>query len=347
MTRRSEILCDRDRFLRAVACRRVDRPPIWFMRQAGRCLPEYRALKEKHSFLELAQTPELAAEVTLQPIRRFQFDAAIIFSDILVIPEALGQPYRFDQKGIRMDFTIQSRSDVARLNSSGVEKRLAYVGEALRIVRRELGDRTALIGFGGSPWTLANYMLSGAGRGEPDEARRLIYTDHQLFDRLMSLVSEALVRYIKMQIRSGADVIQIFDSWGGALPAGLFDYASGRWMRRIIRALGSRVPVIVFSRGAHDSWDSLAGTGASVLGIDWGVRLATAAAAIPRTIALQGNLDPALLVAEPAEAKRHAKRILEEMRGRKGFIFNLGHGVPPEARLETMASVIETVKKFR
>ncbi len=317
------------------------------MRQAGRCLPEYRELRLKHSFLDLVRTPELATEVTLQPIRRFAFDAAIIFSDILVIPEALGLPYHFDEKGMKMERLVKSMKEISRLDPVPVPRKLSYVAEALALTRRKLGAETALIGFAGSPWTLACYMIEGTGSREFTEMRRLAYEEPKLLDALLAKLSDSLVRYLKMQIKAGADAVQIFDSLGGALPPDLFPAFSARWITRVIKALKSPVPVIVFSKGVHANWNDLAATGANVVGVDWGVRLSDARSSLPKRIALQGNLDPAILLGPPAAARRAARRILDEMKGRPGHVFNLGHGVPPEARLETMAAVLETVRSCR
>jgi uroporphyrinogen decarboxylase len=339
----------RQRFLDACACRPVDRPPVWLMRQAGRALPEYRKLKETHSFLELVQMPELAAEVTLQPVRRFGFDAAILFSDILVIPEAMGQPYRFrDTGGIAMDFAVRSQADIDKLSAAQVCEKLNYVDTALRILRKELGDRTALIGFAGSPWTLATFMMEGGSAEKYTHALNLFRKEPKTFSALLEKLTTAVAEYLKMQIEAGADVLQIFDSHGGLLVPMEFREASSRWMREIISNLGGRVPVIVFSLGTHGNWDDLIATGADVLGIDWQFPLADARRLLPANIGLQGNLAPTLLNgATPEVTAAESKRLLEGMRERKGYIFNLGHGVPPDAKLENIAALVETVKKFK
>ena len=242
----------RERFLRACACQAVDHPPVWLMRQAGRVLPEYRALKEKYTFNELIQDPELATEVTLQPIRRFGFDAAILFSDILVIPEAMGQSFRFREGGgVQMDFEIRSSADVQRLNGSEISSRLEHVGKALRLIKAELKGQTALIGFAGSPWTLLNFMMEGGSAEHYAKARHLFYTDRALFDQLCEKLTNAVTEFLQMQIDAGADALQLFDSLGGLLAANDFEAASGVWMRRIIDALKSQVPIIVFAKGAH------------------------------------------------------------------------------------------------
>ena len=228
----------RRRFLDACRCRAVDRPPVWLMRQAGRALPEYRKLKEKHSFLELVQTPELAVEVTLQPIRRFGFDAAILFSDILVIPEAMGQPYRFRETGgVVMDFAVRTRADIERLSVEQVTERLGYMDQALRRLRQELGDQTALIGFTGSPWTLATFMMEGGSAEKYTRALDLFREEPKTFYALLEKLTAAITAYLRMQIAAGVDALQIFDSHGGLLAPADFQEASGRWMKEIISEL--------------------------------------------------------------------------------------------------------------
>ncbi len=375
-------LTSRRRFLDACALQPVDRPPVWLMRQAGRALPEYRELKQNHSFLELVQTPELAAGVTLQPVHRFGFDAAILFSDILVIPEAMGQSYRFrDTGGIAMDFAVRSTADIEKLSTAQVCEKLSYVDKALRILRKELGDKTALIGFAGSPWTLATFMMEGGSADKYTRALHLFRKEPKTFSALMEKLTAAVTAYLEMQIDAGVDAIQIFDSHGGLLAPAEFQEASGRWMREIISRLGApstasassvgvqasacsdgtlkrqlqragpvsgAPPVIVFSLGTHGNWDDLIATGASVLGIDWRFSLADARRLLPAGIGLQGNLAPALLSDDtPEKIAAETSRLLEAMRERKGYIFNLGHGVPPNAKLENIAALVDTVKRFK
>jgi uroporphyrinogen decarboxylase len=339
---------NRRRFLDACHCRAVDRPPVWLMRQAGRALPEYRKLKEKHPFLKLVRTPQLAAEVTLQPVRRFDFDAAILFSDILVVAEGLGQGYKFrDGGGIQMDFMLKTAADIKQLDVSALPERLDYIPRALQLIKSKLGDQTALIGFAGSPWTLANFMLEGGSAKDFARAKALFYSDPEIFSLLMEKLMAAVTRLLQMQIRAGVDAVQIFDSLGGLLSEGAFAAASGRWIKQIVAALNGAVPVIVFSKDVHGNWDTLVDTGANVLGLDCNVRLADVRAQLPENVGVQGNLDPFLLLARPEVAAAETKRILTEMRGTRGHIFNLGHGVPPEAKLESIAALVETVKNFK
>lgn len=339
----------RDRLARAARCQPVDRPPVWLMRQAGRALPEYRRLKEKYTFVQLVQNPELAAEVTLQPVRRFGFDAAILFSDILVIPEAMGQTYSFRETGgVVMDFAVTSRADIEKLSVGRVVEKLSYVDQALRIVRQELGEKTALLGFAGSPWTLATFMMEGASVPKYSRALQLFREDRKTYFALAEKLTAAVTAYLQMQIAAGIDALQIFDSHGGHLAPAEFSEASGRWMKEIISQLGGRVPVIAFSLGTHGNWPDLIASGANVLGIDWQTSLAGAREIVPSHIALQGNLPPALLAeSTPDVVAVETKKVLETMRGRPGHIFNLGHGLTPAAKLENIAALVETVKNFK
>ncbi len=318
------------------------------MRQAGRCLPEYRALKEKYTFLELVQTPELATEVTLQPIRRFGFDAAILFSDILVLPEALGQGYRFRETGgIEMDFQINSAADIDRLEVGAVQERLQYVARALPMIKQALNGRTALIGFAGSPWTLANFMLEGGSAKEFTKAKALFYSDRELFFRLMEKLTAGLITFLQLQVDAGADGLQIFDTSGGNLADNAFEAASAQWMGKIISGLRNQVPITVFSKGVHGNWEALLRTGAQVIGVDWTQNIRRTRQLFPTNVGIQGNLDPSILNTTPEVVSAEATRILCEMRGSNGFIFNLGHGVPPTATLENIAALVNTVQNFK
>jgi len=325
----------------------MDRPPVWLMRQAGRSLPEYRALKEKHTFVEMVRTPDLAAEVTLQPIRRFGFDAAVLFSDILVIPEALGQPYHFrDGGGIAMDFAIRTTEDIRKLDHRHVAEKLQYVADTLRLIKPALNGRTALLGFAGSPWTLANYMLEGGSTHDFTRAKSLFYTEPLVFSELMEKLTLAVTEFLKLQIASGADAVQIFDSSGGLLADNAFTAASGTWIRRVIAGLGDQAPVILFSKGTHGRWNSLVETGANILSIDWTQPLAEVRKLLPDHVGVQGNLDPALLEMTPELVTAETARILQDMEGLSGHVFNLGHGVSANAKLECIEALVTTVRNF-
>lgn len=314
------------------------------MRQAGRCLPEYRALKTRYTFRQLIATPDLAAEVTVQPVRRFHFDAAILFSDILVIPEALGVPFQFkDEGGLQME-TLKDTAGIARLQVGGARERLDYVAQALRLIHKELAGQTGLLGFAGSPWTIANFMLEGGGVHSYSKALDLFRKDRAAFEALSEKITTATSDYLKLQIECGVDAVQIFDSLGGLLPDAEFAAASGQWVRQIVDSLGGRVPVIFFSKGSRN-WQAQLDTGASVFGIDHEIDIAEAAKHIPATRGMQGNLNPLLLSeATPEIVRSEVESLLAKMRGRNGYIFNLGHGVPPDAKMENLETLAATVQ---
>jgi len=364
-------MTSRQRFLDACACRPLARPPLWVMRQAGRYLPEYRALKAQHSFLQMVRTPELALEVTLQPLRRFPgLDAAILFSDILVIPEALGQPYAFrDTGGIAMAHRLDSRTAVEALAPpAAVAEKLGYVFDALRLIRRELDAPApteqstalttdapaapvrakALLGFGGSPWTLASYMVEGGSSTDFARIKTLFYADRPLFDALLAKLTAALITYFKLQIAAGADAIQIFDSWGGILAGPDYEAASLRWIREIIAALPPDFPVILYAKGGTPQLAAQARSGARVLSVDWTADLADVRRTLPPEVAVQGNLDPVLMQTTPEIVARETTRLLDAMRdtGRAGHILNLGHGITPQATLDCMQALVDTVTAY-
>lgn len=335
----------RERFLRAVRGEVLDRPPIWLMRQAGRYLPEYRELKARYDFGTMVRTPELAAEVTLQPLRRFALDAAIIFSDILVVPEAMGQGYYFrDGGGIAMERVIDGADEVEGLETGATRERLAYVVEALRRVRQGMGEGRALLGFCGAPWTLATYMVEGGNPGRGERIGWLMREERRLFGRLMEKITAVCGDYLEMQVEAGVDAVQLFDSWAGLCGEEDLEECTLRWMAELVGRVGGRVPVIVFCRGQAARAARVAEvTGADVLGIEQGVDLAEVARRLPRERAVQGNLDPELLVGEPEAAVEAARRLVDSLRERGGHVFNLGHGITPQARVETVGAVVEAV----
>jgi uroporphyrinogen decarboxylase len=337
----------RERFLKACHCEPLDRPPVWVMRQAGRHLPEYRKLRKTHSFHDVVANPELALEVTMQPLRRYDVDAAIMFSDILVIPEAMGQPYHFPEGGgIRMEFAVDSESDVDRLGTDGIAEHLSHVGDAIRLIRQELDGERALIGFSGSPWTLATYMVEGGSSKSYATTKEMLYGRPDLFERLMDKITASVIEYFEMQIEAGVDAVQIFDSWGGVLAPPVFERASTRWMRTIVDAIDGRVPVIVFSKGMSHLHDALAATGANVIGVSWNTHLDRVHESLPDDIGVQGNLDPVILNTTPDIVEDETRRILERMRGRAGHIFNLGHGISPDAKPENVKRMVDTIVNF-
>jgi len=332
----------RERFLAACARTPADRRPVWLMRQAGRYLPEYRALKQKHNFVEMVRTPTLAAEVTLQPLRRFALDAAIVFSDILIVPEAMGQPYRFrEEGGIAMEYALDQPEKIEQLNSKNIAERLDYLTRALQIVRREIGRETALLGFAGAPWTLAAYMAEGGGPAKEPAVARLAREQPGQFAKLMQKLAEAVAECLQMQIKAGADAVQIFDSWGALCPGEFYAEWSLRWIREVIAALPAKTPVILFAKGMAQHVAALKTTEAQVLSLDATVDVAAFRRANPE-VATQGNLEPTLLEGEPEKVREEARRFLKTLTG-PGHIVNLGHGVTPQAKVECVAALVETV----
>lgn len=320
------------------------------MRQAGRYLPEYRALKAQSSFVHMVQTPALAAEVTLQPLRRFPgLDAAILFSDILVIPEALGQPYAFrDGGGIEMARRISTRADIEALAPvAAVPDKLAYVADTLALLKKSLGDTKMLLGFGGSPWTLATYMVEGGSSDDFERIKLLFYTDRGTFDALLEKLTESLIAYFRMQIAAGADAIQVFDSWGGLIAGPDYEAASLKWIRRIVAALPADFPVILYAKGTAPHLIDQAFTGVRAISVDWTNDLSIVRRTLPANVAVQGNLDPVLMQTTPEIVAREAARLLESMRGTAGHVFNLGHGITPQAKIECMQALIDTITTWR
>lgn len=338
-------LTSRQRFLAATECQAVDRPPVWVMRQAGRYLPEYRALKAQHGFLRMVKTPELAAEVTLQPLKRFALDAAIIFSDILIIPEALGQPYHFrDEGGIGMDFALDSLDKIKALKSaSAIPEKLDYVGDALRVTRNELGDSKALLGFAGSPWTLACYMIEGGSSKNFAVIKTLALREPAVFARLMETLSDAVAALLRLKIDAGVDAVQLFDSWGAACPGAYYHAWSLQWISRIIKQLPKGFPVILYAKGMAAHAPALASTGVSVLSLDWTADLPGVHAQLNGQTAVQGNLDPVLMTTDPEIVTTATRNLLNDMNGKPGYIVNLGHGITPDAKVECMEALVNTV----
>jgi uroporphyrinogen decarboxylase len=343
----SDALNSRERFLSALRGQALERPPVWLMRQAGRYLPEYRALKERYDFVTMVRTPEIAVEVTLQPLKRYPLDAAILFSDILVVPEAMGQPYHFrDGGGIGMDYRLDSADAIHSLNEEGAADRLQYVADAMRATRGELQNRTALLGFCGSPWTLACYMVEGGSSKDFSRIKSLAFGQPKLFESLMQRLANVCADYLNAQLEAGADAVQIFDSWAAICPVHNYESWSLRWIRAIIERLPKNAPVIVFAKGMCHQTELLLSTGARVLGMDWTVNLAEVAAGLPPHVGVQGNLDPVILTTSPEITRTNTRQLLDSMSNRPGFIFNLGHGMLPSAQPDNVAALVETVVEF-
>ena len=342
-----------DRLLRALAREPVDATPVWLMRQAGRYLPEYRKLREQAgSFLTLCQTPELACEVTLQPLRRFDFDAAILFSDILTIPEAMGLGLHFVAgEGPHFHHPVRTPDEIARLTVPNIDRELGYVPAAVELIRRELDGRTPLIGFAGSPWTLATYMVEGGPSKNYAHIKKLMYDAPEALHQLLDVLARSVAAYLNAQIAAGAQAVQIFDTWGGVLtPAGYREFSLA-YMQAIVDALepapdGSRVPAILFTKGGGPWLESMADTGAAALGLDWTIDIDAARARVGDRVALQGNLDPAVLHARPAVIREHVRDVLARFGDGPGHVFNLGHGVTPDIKPDHVAALVDAVHEF-
>jgi uroporphyrinogen decarboxylase len=333
-----------DLLLRAAKGGEVERAPVWVMRQAGRILPEYRAVRGRLSgFKELVTTPELVTEVTLQPVDILGVDAAIIFSDILVIPEALGLDYEMiEKKGPFFPETVRTPADIGRLNASNVADRLDYVRQGLELTRAELAGRVPLIGFAGAPWTIFCYMVEGSGSKTFSKARRMLYSEPEMAHSLLEKITEATVEYLQMQARSGADIVQVFDSWAGVLDRSSYASFAIPYLQRICRAV-SDVPVIVFSKGAYFAREELAGLDCDVLGLDWSMPVEEFRGAVGRHKTLQGNLDPCVLYADRQTIRKETRKMLDRF-GSQRHIANLGHGVYPDTPWENVKYFIDLVK---
>jgi uroporphyrinogen decarboxylase len=336
-----------DLLLRVLKGERTERVPVWMMRQAGRYLPDYVKLRKQYSFFERCQTPELAAEITIQPVDQIGVDAAIIFSDILVVPQAMGMEVQLvEAKGPFLPEPIRSADDLERLMVPDVEERLGYVYEALRLVKRGLGGRVPLIGFAGAPWTLLCYMVQGQGSKTFDGAKAFCYTQPRAAHQLLQMITDTTIAYLKGQVRAGADVLQLFDSWGGLLSPEDFGSLSLQYIRQIVAALKDDVPTIIFAKGAWHSLGEMAATGAHGLGIDWCIRPQVARQLAGDRVALQGNFDPAKLLAPVAAIEKEVVAMLDAFRGHP-YIANLGHGILPEVPVEHAKAFVETVKNYR
>ena len=341
------------RFLRALKREPVDTTPVWIMRQAGRYLPEYRATRERAgSFLALAKNPELACEVTLQPLARFDLDAAILFSDILTIPDAMGLGLHFvEGEGPKFSHPLRSRDAILALGVPDPETELRYVTDALRLIRRELGERAPLIGFSGSPWTLACYMIEGGGSSNFSSAKALMWNDPKTLHHLLDINAQAVTRYLAAQAAAGAQALMVFDTWGGMLSPGAFVEFSQRYLTVIAQALKADpatrdIPLILFSKGANAHLEGLADSGCDALGLDWTIRLSEARRRVGARVALQGNLDPATLAANPQAIRDEVKATLADFGEGPGHIFNLGHGITPDIDPDHVSVLVEAVHEF-
>jgi len=342
-----------DRLLRALARQPVDRTPVWIMRQAGRYLPEYRASREKAgSFLTLCSTPELACEVTLQPLARFPLDAAILFSDILTVPAAMGMELKFTEgEGPSFPSPLRNAADVKRLCNPDPEVELRYVMDAVRLVRRELDGAAPLIGFAGSPWTLATYMVEGGGSSQYRYLKGMMFAEPALMHRLLEQLADNVCAYLNAQIRAGAQAVMVFDTWGGILSPKDYQDFSLHYMSRIVDGLerqadGRQVPVVLFTKGGGAWLEQMADSGCDALGLDWTVDIGDARRRVGGKVALQGNLDPGALYAPPERIREEVAAVLKSYGSGPGHIFNLGHGIQPFVDPANLGVLVDAVHEL-
>lgn len=332
------------RLIDALHCRNKGRPPVWLMRQAGRYMPEYRALREKYSFLEMCHTPDLIAEITQQPIKAFGVDAAILFSDILVIPEALGVGLRFDEgAGPIIERPIANANDVKALPNVPMGEALGYVKEGIKLLKKSL--KIPLLGFCGAPFTLASYMIEGKTSREMRKTKQWMLRDPKSFHQLLDRLADEAITYLEMQIDAGVNAVQVFDSWAGVLAHDQFCEFSLAYQKKIVERIKPKAPVILYCRGASVFAGTIAEAMPNAISIDWNARLSDIRRIVPKTIALQGNLDPDILYAPTETLKKEVNLLLKSMRGDSGYIFNLGHGITPEVSVDAVKALVDTVKE--
>ena len=342
-----------DRLIKALFRQPVDRTPIWMMRQAGRYLPEYRATRQQAgSFLTLCKNPELACEVTLQPLRRFDFDAAILFSDILTIPDAMGLGLEFiESKGPCFHHPINNHQDIAKLPIPDPSAELRYVTDAVRLIKQALHQSVPLIGFAGSPWTLACYMVEGSASKNFAKIKHMLYDNPQALHQLLAKLTEATIAYLNAQIDAGVDVVMLFDTWGGILTTSDYQEFSLNYMAQILAALNSvqadrKIPRIIFTKGSSLWLEKMADISVEAIGLDWTIDMANAQKRIGRKVALQGNLDPSVLLASNEVVREKTLELLNNLDSHQGHVFNLGHGITPDVDPEKVATMVKTVQEF-
>ncbi len=342
-----------DRLIRALLREPVDQTPIWVMRQAGRYLPEYKATRaQAGSFMDLCRNAELACEVTMQPLRRYDLDAAILFSDILTIPDAMGLGLYFTEgEGPRFERPIRTAADVKALAAPDPEGELRYVMDAVRTIHRELDGAVPLIGFSGSPWTLATYMIEGGSSKEFSNTKGMLYTEPQLLHQVLQVLADSVTSYLNAQIQAGAQAVMIFDTWGGALTTEAYKEFSLAYMQQIVNQLireqdGQRIPVVMFTKGGGQWLELQARTGCDAVGLDWTIDIGSARARVGDRLALQGNMDPGVLYGSPEKIQEEVKRILASYGAHNGHVFNLGHGVHQHIDPENVKVLVDSVHEF-
>ena len=335
-----------DLLLRALRKETVERPPVWMMRQAGRYLPDYIKLRDKYDFFTRVQTPELACEITLQPVEQVGVDAAIIFSDILVIPQAMGMEVLMEEgKGPSLPKIIKTQKDIDELITKDAENNLKYVYDALSLTKSELNGRVPLIGFAGAPWTILCYMVEGKGSKTWDKAKQFAYTQPQLAHELLQKITDVTINYLKAQVKAGADTVQVFDSWSGILSPGDFKIFAQPYLLQIADALENDAPVILFPKGSWYALNDLSNSSAVGIGIDWCVTPQFARKVTENKITLQGNFDPAKLLAPIPQIKKWVKEMIEGF-GTQKYIANLGHGITPNVPVDHAKAFVEAVKEY-
>jgi uroporphyrinogen decarboxylase len=336
-----------DLLLKALRKEKVERPPVWMMRQAGRYLPDYIKLRDKYDFFTRVQTPELATQITLQPVDQVGVDAAIIFSDILVIPQAMGLEVLMEEgKGPSLPVTINTRDDIDQLNTADAEHHLKYVLDALSLTKKELNGRVPLIGFAGAPWTILCYMIEGKGSKTWDKAKQFAYTQPQLAHALLQKITSITIDYLKAQVRAGADTVQVFDSWAGSLSPEDFKTYAQPYLTQIADGVKDLAPVILFPKGSWYALKDLSTSSASGIGIDWSITPSLARELTNNNITLQGNFDPAKLLAPIPQIKRWVKEMIDDF-GVQNYIANLGHGITPNVPVDHAKAFVDAVKEYK
>jgi uroporphyrinogen decarboxylase len=342
-----------DRFLRALTGQPVDVTPVWMMRQAGRYLPEYRATRKlAGDFMSLCQSPELACEVTLQPLRRYAMDAAILFSDILTIPDAMGLGLYFSEgEGPRFHKTVRTAADVEQLPIPDMARDLGYVTDAVSLIRRELNGSVPLIGFSGSPWTLATYMIEGSGSKDFRHAKAFMYNQPEQMHLLLDKLAQSVTAYLNAQIAAGAQAVQIFDTWGGILTTQAYREFSLAYMKKIVAGLtreseGRKVPVILFTKNGGLWLQDIADSGCDCVGLDWTIEIGRARSLIGSKVSLQGNMDPSILYSTPDSIRAEVRRILASYGTGSGHVFNLGHGITPDVDPANVSAFVDAVHEY-
>ena len=342
-----------DRFLRALLRQPVDATPVWMMRQAGRYLPEYREIRAKAgSFMNLCSNPELACEVTMQPLRRYPLDAAILFSDILTIPDAMGLGLYFAEgEGPKFERPVRTEGDIAKLGVPDPEESLRYVVDAVRLIRKELDGKVPLIGFSGSPWTLATYMVEGGSSKEYAYIKGMMFDRPDRLHKILAILADSVTVYLNAQIKAGAQAVQIFDTWGGTLTPRDYQEFSLQYMQRIVDGLirendGRKVPVILFTKGGGNWLDKIADTGCDAIGVDWTMDLSEARERVQGRVALQGNMDPCILYSSPDRIREEVATVLASYGNGPGHVFNLGHGIHPKIDPDNVKAFIESVHEL-